>query len=95
MKTLRKKKLLLSDFTKKVKEIAEKAGKTYYSIQIAFHHFTDSNNQEMIYRCYVEGYDWYKGLTMEEALDELNKAVNPVKQVIPEVEIFKIDENNE
>jgi translation elongation factor EF-1alpha len=95
MKAPRKKKLLLSDFAKKVKEIAENNGQKYYAIQVEFSDHMHSNTQEMFFRCYVEDYDWYKGFTMEEALDKLNKAVNPVKQEIREVEIFKIDENYE
>jgi hypothetical protein len=87
----KKQTLLFSEFSKKVKAIAEKNNRTYYSTKIEFEHHQRKNPkddaQRMIFTCYIDGYGHHDGKTISESINKLKNKIQPKKQVIPKIQL--------
>jgi len=78
---LKGKNVYLQDFQQKVREIAEKDGKTYFNVNIKIEEFMPNEYSKITtnsveYSCYIDGYNHFKGKTMNESIERLKEAID-------------------
>jgi hypothetical protein len=90
----KQKTISVNEFLERVKEIAAMKGKTYCDVRVSLCTNPSSLDEifgsYVVFQCYVDGYTWYKGKTVEECLAKLEYAMFKTPTVVtPQIEINK------
>jgi hypothetical protein len=86
----RKRKVLLSDFRKEVKQLAKEHGKTYCSVNVesSEHFYKDGTaKRSMLFTCYVDGYGHFQADSISEAIKNLKNAMEVAKKPKNEIDV--------
>tara|TARA_R110002126_G_scaffold289683_2_gene445256 strand:- start:6801 stop:7049 length:249 start_codon:yes stop_codon:yes gene_type:complete len=77
----------LSDFRKRVSDLATSVGQNYSSVTVTDTTSTLRGTTEREYLCYINDYNWVTGKTPAESVKNMRKLTHPKKQVITEISI--------